>query len=240
MTRFDRRRSVWYAAAGAILSLGAPTGLLILRELYVRRPVAEELLSDRLTYLYVFLATAVVLASVGFALGRQADRLAALSETDVLTGLPNRRALRRRLSAEVRRSLRYRTPVSLLLVDVDGLKKINDKEGHAAGDRVIRSVAIAIVGSLRDSDFGARWGGDEFAIVAPNATSAAARSSAERLVARVAGQSQEGHPSATVSIGIATFDPADRRHVDLEALVRAADAALYAAKTSGRNRVQAA
>jgi hypothetical protein len=65
MTRVDRRRSVWYAAAGAILSLGAPTGLLILRELYVRRPVAEELLSDRLTYLYVFLATAVVLASVG-------------------------------------------------------------------------------------------------------------------------------------------------------------------------------
>jgi two-component system cell cycle response regulator len=239
MTRFDRRRSVWYAAAGAILSLGAPTGLLILRELYERRPVATELLSDRLTYLYVFVATAVVLASLGFALGRQADRLAALSETDALTGLPNRRALRRRLSAEVRRSLRYRTPVSLLLVDVDGLKKINDKEGHAAGDRVIRSVAAAITGGLRESDFGARWGGDEFAIVVPNATSAAARSSAERLIARVAEHAEEDHPSATVSIGIATFDSADRQ-VDLEAFVRAADAALYSAKKQGRNRVQAA
>ena len=240
MTGFKQRRSAWYAVAGAILSLGAPAGLLFLRELSVRRPIATELMSDRLTYLYVFIATAVVLASVGFALGRQADRLAALSETDVLTGLPNRRALRRRLSAEVRRSVRYAAPVSLLLVDVDGLKKVNDAEGHAAGDRVIRSVAIAITEGLRDSDFGARWGGDEFAIVTPNATGDAARSSAERLVTRVAERSRDGHPSATVSVGVATFDPADRKHVDLEAFVRAADAALYLAKTSGRNRVQAA
>ena len=240
MTRFERRRSAWYAAAGVILSLGAPAGLLFLRELSVRRPIATQLMSDRLTYLYVFIATAVVLASVGFVLGRQADRLAALSETDVLTGLPNRRALRRRLSAEVRRSVRYGTPVSLLLVDVDGLKKVNDAQGHAAGDRVIRSIAIAITDGLRDSDFGARWGGDEFAIVAPNATRDAARSSAERLVTRVAEHSRDNHPSATVSVGVATFDPADRKHVDLEAFVRAADAALYLAKTSGRNRVQAA
>jgi two-component system, cell cycle response regulator len=234
-------RSVWYAIAGIILSLGAPTGLLILRELYFPRPVTTELLSDRLTYLYVLVATAAVLAFVGFALGRQADRLAALSETDALTGLANRRALRRRLAEEFRRSIRYRTPFSLLLLDVDGLKQINDKYGHPAGDRVIRRVALSISAALRESDLGARWGGDEFAIVVPNASADAARASAERLVNRIAGESrQEVDVVVTVSVGLATFDPAHRRQVDLEALVRAADAALYHAKASGRNRVHAA
>jgi len=96
MSLLDRRRSVWYAAAGG----------------------TTEILSDRLTYLYVLSATVIVLAFLGFALGRQADQLKALSETDVLTGLPNRRALRQRLAMEFRRAVRYGTPLSLLLVDV--------------------------------------------------------------------------------------------------------------------------
>jgi len=118
--------------------------LLILREIYSPRPVTTEILSDRLTYLYVLFATVMVLAFLGFALGRQADQLKALSETDALTGLPNRRALRQRLAIEFRRAVRYGTPVSLLLVDIDGLKQLNDTNGHAAGDRLIRSVAAAI------------------------------------------------------------------------------------------------
>jgi hypothetical protein len=134
--------------------MGAPTGLLIVRELYAPRAIATELSSERLTYLYVLISTAVVLAFLGFVLGRQADRLAALSETDVLTGLANRRALRRRLEVEFRRSKRYRTPVSLLLVDIDGLKQLNDTHGHEAGDRMIRTVAHAIARGLRESDLG--------------------------------------------------------------------------------------
>jgi two-component system, cell cycle response regulator len=241
MTAVRATRSISYAIAGAILSLGAPTGLLIFRELYAPRPVTAELLSDRLTYLYVLLATAAVLAFVGFALGRQADRLAALSETDALTPLPNRRALRRRLTSELSRSVRQGTPLSLLLVDVDGLKQINDKQGHAAGDRVIRTVARAITAGLRESDFGARWGGDEFAILLANASPGAARSSAERLVTRVADHpAEDSGVSATVSVGIATLDPVNRRHVDIDAFVRAADSALYRAKESGRNRVHSA
>jgi diguanylate cyclase with GGDEF domain len=129
MSPLIRRRSVWYAAAGGILAIGAPTGLLILREIYSPRPVTTEILSDRLTYLYVLFATVIVLAFLGFALGRQADQLKALSETDVLTGLPNRRALRQRLAMEFRRAVPYGTPVSLLLVDIDGLKQLNDKMG---------------------------------------------------------------------------------------------------------------
>lgn len=232
---------MWYAVAGAVLAVGAPTGLLIVRELYVPRPIATELSSERLTYLYVLIMTAIVLAVLGFVLGRQADRLAALSETDVLTGLSNRRAFKRRLGEELRRAKRYGTPVSLLLVDIDGLKQLNDTQGHAAGDRMIRAVAAAIVRGLRESDFGARWGGDEFAIVAPNTPADAAHASAERLVARVSGR-HRAHTGQrpTVSIGVATFHPAHGRYADLQALVQAADDALYRAKAGGRNRVDVA
>jgi diguanylate cyclase (GGDEF)-like protein len=236
------RRSLWYAAAGAILSAGAPTGLFLLRELYMPRPVTAELIEERVTYVYVLVATAIVLAIFGFVVGRQTDRLAELSHTDALTGLANRRALSLQLEREIRRSERYTTPASLLLIDVDGLKAINDNEGHEAGDRVIRRVADAITEGLRDSDFGARWGGDEFAIIAPNTTTEAALHSAERLIVRLARQSagRGSRRSVTVSIGIATYDPVRERACDLERLVRSADDALYRAKGSGRNRVQAA
>jgi diguanylate cyclase (GGDEF)-like protein len=214
--------------------------LLILREIYSPRPVTTEILSDQLTYLYVLFATVFVLAILGFALGRQADQLKALSETDVLTGLPNRRALRQRLAMEFRRAVRYGTPVSLLLVDIDGLKQLNDTDGHAAGDRLIRGVGTAITEGLRESDFGARWGGDEFAIVAPNTSARAARSSGERLLARVAEHGLDHRRPSSVSVGISTFDPADGAFANQDALVRAADQALYRAKTGGRNRVVAA
>jgi len=223
-----------------VLSFGAPTGLLALREVYAPSPVSAELMSNRLTYLYVLVATAVVLALVGFLLGRQADRLDSLSQTDALTGLPNRRALNQHIRDELDRSARYRTPVSLLLVDVDGLKQVNDSEGHHAGDRLIRSVAEAITHTLRHTDFGARWGGDEFAIIAPNTGAEAARNTAERLVRRVAQQSREQGRSDTVSVGVATFDPARSTPPDLDALVRAADRALYSAKADGRNCARAA
>ena len=235
------RRSVWYAVVGAILSLGAPVGLLLLREFIAPQSLSDELISERIAYVYVFVATAIVLALFGFIIGRQTDRLAGLSQTDALTGLANRRALSSLLEKELRRSVRYGMPASLLLIDVDGLKQVNDNQGHSAGDRVLRAVAAAITETLRGTDVGARWGGDEFAIVAPNTTAEAARRSAERLVLRVA--EAGGHDpwhSTTVSVGIATFNPVYSIDCDLERLLRAADDALYRAKTSGRNQVQAA
>jgi diguanylate cyclase (GGDEF)-like protein len=238
--RIRASRSAWYALAGAVLSIGAPTGLLVLREVYAPRPVTAELLSDRLTYLYVLLATALVLASIGFVLGRQADRLASLSQTDALTGLPNRRALSQHIREELHRSARYNTPVSLLMIDVDGLKQVNDAEGHAAGDRMLRVVARAITHTLRESDFGARWGGDEFGIVAPNTTSEAARASAERLAVHIRQYRDEHGRFPTVSVGIATFDPNRSEYSDIESLSLAADRALYQAKAKGRDRVEAA
>ena len=120
------RRAVLYATAGAILAIGELIGLLVVREIHTPRPIPAELLQERVTYIYFLLTTAVVQACLGYLLGRQTDRLAELSETDALTGLPNRRTLRRRLTYEIRRASRYRVPLSLLLLDVDGLKRIND------------------------------------------------------------------------------------------------------------------
>jgi diguanylate cyclase (GGDEF)-like protein len=235
------RRAIWYAVAGAVLSLAELIGLLVVRELYEVRPVAAELVQERFMYLYVFITTAAILGCLGYVLGRQTDRLETLSETDVLTGLPNRRALRRRLTDEIRRVSRYKSPLSLLLMDIDGLKRINDECGHAAGDRLIRQVAASIAATLRGSDLGARWGGDEFAVVMPNASAGAANHLAERLRAHLAGQKDHDMDApVTVSIGIATFDPAINGDVTLDQLAKAADDALYAAKINGRNRIRAA
>jgi diguanylate cyclase (GGDEF)-like protein len=233
-------RALVYAAAGVVLSLGEPIGLLFVREIYGVRSIPVELLLERVTYIYVSVTTAVLLGALGYLLGRQADRLKALSETDALTGLANRRALRRRLTDDLRRARRYGSPVSLLLVDVDGLKRINDERGHSAGDRVIRRVADAITATLREADLGSRWGGDEFAILLPNTSGDAARHSAERLAAHLRWRrGTDAHP-VSVSVGIATFDPAQDLHVDPEELAHRADGAMYGAKRAGRDRIYAA
>jgi two-component system, cell cycle response regulator len=233
-----RNRAAWSAAAGAILSLGEPIGLLIVRELSGRRSIVTELSQERVTYAYVFVTMALVLSILGYLVGQQADRLAMLSETDALTQLPNRRALRRRLLQDLRRSERYRIPMSLLVADVDGLKRINDEDGHAAGDRAIRRVAAAIRATLRAPDLGARWGGDEFAMVLPNTGSDAARHTAERLFAHLSGDGAEN--PVTMSVGIATFDPAHSKSTTVEQLEQIADGALYAAKSAGKNRITVA
>lgn len=235
-----RNRALWYAVAGAMFSLGEPIGLLVVREWYELRPISTELMLERVTYVYLFITAAALLACVGYVVGRQADQLAALSETDALTNLANRRALRRRLTEEIRRAARYLEPVSLVLVDVDGLKRINDEHGHAAGDHGIRRVADAIAATLRASDLGARWGGDEFAIVLPNSGTDAARHFAERVIARLSQADKNGAELVTISAGVATLGPARPDIQTMEELAAAADEALYAAKAAGKNRVHAA
>jgi diguanylate cyclase (GGDEF)-like protein len=201
--------------------------------------VRSELKSDRTAYLYIGGATAVIFAAFGYFLGRQADRLAQLSETDPLTGLLNARGFGVRLSAELKRARRYRQPLSLLFLDLDGLKTINDRYGHRAGSDAIRQVADIIQSELRESDTGARWGGDELTILAPNTGGEAALTFAERIRARIAEQCIEW--PLTVSIGVATADQdASAPLDDSSTLLRSADAAMYHAKRCGKNAVVAA
>jgi diguanylate cyclase (GGDEF)-like protein len=235
-----RDRATWYAIGGAILSLGEPIGLLIVRELSGNRSIMAELSQERATYAYVFVTMAIATSMLGYLIGRQSDRLVALSETDPLTRQPNRRALRQRLLHELRRAERYRLPISLLFADLDGLKRINDQHGPAAGDDAIRRVATAITATLRASDLGARWGGDEFAMVLPNTGSDAARHSAERLFAHLSEDGDGAPDPVTISVGIATFDPAAAKSISLGQLKDSADRALYEAKAAGRNRIVAA
>jgi diguanylate cyclase (GGDEF)-like protein len=235
------RRRLSYGAIGALLSLGAPLGLLLLRLLrsgtVSPARIRAELATDVATYTYVTVSSGIVFALFGSALGRHADRLAELAITDGLTGLRNARALRERLRRELNRAARYGQPLSLLLIDVDGLKAINDGLGHPAGDRALRHVGEAIRSQLRESDVGARWGGDEFALLAPNTSRSAAAALARRVRSLVANSPVDGDlPPLTASIGIATFDDAVDTGADPVILMQAADAALYDAKRAGRDR----
>ena len=232
-------RRISYPIAGALLALGAPGGLLLLRWLAAGAIPSElfrwlwaELARDAVTYAYLALSTSTVFILLGRVLGASVDRLRSIAITDPLTGLYNRRYFRSRLEHEVLRALRYHTPLSLLIVDVDGLKAINDGEGHAAGDSAIMGVARTIREQLRATDIGARFGGDEFAVLLPHTGSAEALIIADRVRAKLR-TVEAGTRALTVSIGIAELG-ADAERSE-EALLLGADAALYRAKSEGRD-----
>jgi two-component system, cell cycle response regulator len=164
-----------------------------------------------------------------------------LATTDMLTGLLNRRAFLDAIERERARSDRHTFPLSLLLLDVDHFKRVNDARGHAAGDAVLQGVARVLSIVARKSDFVARWGGEEFVLALPQTGEAGARVAAERVRRAVAAQAHavpDGGEAVrvTVSIGAASAEAP----WSIDRLVGAADAAMYAAKVRGRNRVEAA
>lgn len=230
------------AIAGAILALGAPLGLVSIRAFLADGAsfawLRAEVASDPWTYLYVGSSTVFAFVLFGLVLGRQADRLYELSTSDSLTRLRNRRAFEERLQEEFARAVRHGSPLSILLVDLDRLKALNDRLGHRVGDDALSRVATAIRSGSRAMDVTARWGGDEFALLAPDTGGEDALRLAERVRALVA-ESGEAGQAITVSVGVVTLDVA-RRVADPEVLMRAADEALYEAKRQGRNRIVAA
>lgn len=166
------------------------------------------------------------------------QRLEELSNTDPLTQLANRRQLMRVAHQEFQRSQRAAHPLSLIMVDIDHFKSINDTYGHQQGDVVLKVVAEALRSQLRDYDLASRFGGEEFALVLPETGPLPATQVAERIRAAVAHLKFSGSMEKlkmTVSLGVATVpDPAIH---NIEDLIRLADDALYAAKREGRNRV---
>jgi diguanylate cyclase (GGDEF)-like protein len=239
------QRRFRYALTAGVLSSGAPAGLLGVRLAQAAangeddEAVRREIGIDRAAYLYVGGATALIFAMFGYVLGKQADRLAALSETDSLTGLYNARGFSSRLLNETKRARRYRDPLSLLFLDVDGLKKINDRYGHRAGSEALRQIAHLIRSELRETDTAARWGGDEFTILAPKTNRSAAITLAERIRSRIAERARAWPLTASIGAATLTADqPLTRR--DSIYLMRSADAAMYDAKRRGKNAVVAA
>jgi len=170
-------------------------------------------------------------------LQQRAANLKMLAALDPLTGLYNRRQFEAVLGAELARSQRYMRPLSLLMIDIDFFKNVNDSFGHEAGDHVLKAFASTIVSAKRDSDIAARIGGEEFAILLPETAKEAGRAFAERICELVRDCSLEiaGQPlHLTVSIGVAD---ASIRTAGIETLMREADQALYDAKRAGRDRV---
>jgi diguanylate cyclase (GGDEF)-like protein len=163
------------------------------------------------------------------------------SVTDGLTGLFNRYHFEATLKREVARCMRYGARLSLLLMDVDQLKAVNDRWGHQVGDRVLGRVAGAIRNSLRGADIAFRYGGDEFAVILPDTDAGAGRLVAERICTNVAASLAEGvgpgaSTKATVSGGLAELPLAAGSASEAQLIV-AADQALYVAKSRGGNCV---
>ena len=160
-----------------------------------------------------------------------------LADTDPLTGCANRRVLDQRLSEELDRARRYDQVVTVVMIDVDDFKRINDTHGHQVGDRVLKQLAVLLRRELRTMDFLARYGGEEFVVVLPETGSTGARLFADRVLRRIQ-QCEFGDEgsgiSVTASAGLATFP--DDRAADDEALLKLADENMYKAKRAGRNR----
>ncbi len=163
-----------------------------------------------------------------------------LAMTDPLTGLMNRRAFVETMGRELARLERHATPLSLLLLDIDHFKRINDSVGHEGGDAVLRGLSELLRRMARKSDVLARWGGEEIILGLTQTAEPAARMAAERIRKALASSSfatpAGSFVAATASIGVATA----QRGETLEALVARADEAMYAAKSKGRNRIEAA
>ena len=162
-----------------------------------------------------------------------------LSQTDPLTGLNNRRSMMDALNKEFERSTRKQSPLSLLMLDVDHFKKINDNFGHQLGDNVLQALSTLLTGHLRQYDMAARFGGEEFALILPETTEAEAVRVAERIrlevESLVIGDFSDNF-RLTVSLGVAAAP--HEKMATPDDLIREADHALYHAKRSGRNRVE--
>ncbi|MHC4377104.1 MAG: GGDEF domain-containing protein [Planctomycetota bacterium] len=165
------------------------------------------------------------------------ERLRNESTTDHLTGALNRRGFESLLGQELERNARYRHGLAILLVDLDHFKRVNDTDGHAAGDEVIRRTATFLRDQCRSGDHVARWGGDEFIVLCPELELEEALQLGKRLIAEFRGRSELEFRGTSLSIGMACVSPGVHSPTQAE-LIAAADEALYSAKNKGRSRLR--
>jgi len=190
---------------------------------------------------WLLVAAGILAWGLARTLTRRHERIAQEALTDPLTGLWNRRHMAETLDREVARALRFGHEISLIILDVDDFKRINDRLGHPQGDVVLETVADLVLDATRDIDVAARYGGDELALILVETGSEGATILAERLRERVRDTEvplrDGGTMGVTISVGVATIpDSAE----DLESLVDGADRALLRAKRSGKNQIRTA
>jgi len=225
------------SAATATVAAEEPTQLLVLDEetFWWLAESSHEFSVGLLVRLAKRLRSNNEAVEANIALRRQFEQ-AALS--DALTGFRNRRWLDQTLPRIVQRHLHASEPLCIAMMDIDHFKRVNDSFGHAAGDAVLLQVGRLVRGNLRPSDFAARVGGEEFALIFPQTSLPGAISAAERLREAIAGAAfdYEGRPlpQVTVSLGLVELE----RSADSQKLLAQADVALYAAKQAGRNRTE--
>jgi len=247
---FDARRASQGAFVGLMVILG--TSLLERAGVLTYGPVFAHVVFDGqrppdvwiyLNLAFTIVLTAFVLGGTGLAMSLARARQGELNEllaTDLLTGLANRRKLDTLLEREVARAQRLGSPLSVVMIDLDHFKRVNDTHGHPAGDAVLSAVGRTLLAQLREIDGAGRYGGEELLLLLPGTHLEGARAAAERLreaIARLAVEHDGKLLHVTASAGCATLDALQPRSA--AELVQAADTALYAAKEAGRDCVVA-
>jgi len=199
-------------------------------------PIRVESGTDYRLVVQIVVVFSVMLLTSLFWIGRLRrlnEQLQVKSQTDPLTGLANRAALDRRFARALEQARRYSRPLSIVMLDIDHFKSINDEFGHQMGDRVLKEFADLLVSGLRGSDAVGRWGGEEFLLLCPETSSQQAAAFAERLCEQSRALSFSTGQTQTLSAGVAELNATDT----VDSLLRRADAALYRAKHEGRDRV---
>ncbi|GIX24076.1 MAG: hypothetical protein KatS3mg122_1307 [Caldimonas sp.] len=235
-------RLAW-AIDGTALLMAVLLSLRALRVLLAPSP-DTDIVSTTAAHPSFAYAAQIVSAFINFAYGgmlmaRVMRRLDALSRTDGLTGLLNRRAMGEALREEWSRFQRHRSPMSVALIDIDHFKAVNDTHGHDVGDQVLQHVAHRLQTHVRPNDRLSRHGGEEFLLLMPSTDAAGAQRACQRLCHLIAStpvSTTAGPLPVTVSIGLTSARPSDER---IDTVLIRADQALYACKRSGRNRVMA-
>ena len=236
---------------GALLLVGG-LGLIVLTmlmrasaALFFSLDIASILqgnLVQTLTFMVSFMATLVSSFGFVFMAKERADFAnVRLANQDALTGAANRRAVLEALESQLSKAQRQRTPLALLMLDIDHFKRVNDQHGHLAGDQVLRHFVHVVRQRLRATDMLGRYGGEEFLLLLPGTDLAGAQQLAQQLCQAVQAAPcdwQGQRIAVTVSIGVACAAAGHSR--SWEALLQAADQALYRAKDNGRNRVEVA
>ena len=228
--KLDRLASIFIDRAITVLPLmvqGNPFGCLVAVSL------KKEVDSMEKNYLKLFAGQ----IELSVSMTRLLESVKTQAVTDVLTGLYNRRYFDETLAKEIKKSQRSQRPFTLITLDLDHLKQINDTYGHSAGDKAIALIGSILLKSARETDIPARFGGEEFALVMPDTDTEGGIDAAERIRAMIASKKIEGVGNITASIGVATY----LKHANtIEDLVKLVDQAMYSAKENGRNRVEVA